>query len=119
MTCAPLRAILKGSFNTSHLEGAQPLGGLSALLLSATSLERKRGSEHNAMRPIASWCSCLSPPPSQFWCGFDAARLSRVFFGPPKQMIDMGRRRAIECAAFRYQAYKDGVSNEDILRQIA
>jgi len=53
------------------------------------------------------------------WCGFNAALPSRVFFAGSKTMIDMRCQSAIECPAFRYQAYKDGVLNEDILCQIA
>jgi len=34
-------------------------------------------------------------------------------------VIDTDWKSAIECSAFRYQAYKDGVLNEDILCQIA
>jgi len=36
-----------------------------------------------------------------------------------KTLIDMERKLAIEYAAFRYQAYKDGIRNEDFLRQVA
>lgn len=36
-----------------------------------------------------------------------------------KIVIDKGFRFAIQSAAFRYQAYKDGVPDEDIFRQTA
>ncbi len=35
------------------------------------------------------------------------------------RVIDKGFRYAIESFAFRYQAYKDGVPDEDIFRQTA
>lgn len=34
-------------------------------------------------------------------------------------LIDTRWMLAIEYAAFRYQAYKDGIRNEDFLRQVA